>query len=585
MNQEIRNCQNCKKDFIIESEDFNFYEKIKVPPPTFCPECRMKRRFAWRNEHNLYKRKDDRTGQEIFSGFPQNAPIKVYDKEYWISDAFDALEYGRDYDFSQPFFEQFKKLIYEVPWPSRCVLNIVNSDYSDQAGNVKNCYLCFNIDQSEDSSYTVRSFKIKNSFDLTQSSSDEFCYEGVSISGCYQTFFSENCDNCVDVWFSKNCVGCTNCFGCANLRNASYYFFNEKLSKEEYQKRFEALNLHSQNGLLYAKEKTKNHIINFPVKYFRGLRAIDSTGEYLRNTKNVKQSWFVEDSQEIKYSQSIYLGSKDSYDYSVWGSDASLMYECMTCGEQTNNVKFCFDCWPSCHNLEYCISCRSSSNLFGCFGLQKKQYCIFNKQYSKEDYFILRDKIIKHMDEMPYQNAKQQIYRYGEFFPEEFSPFAYNETQLIDLYPLSKDEAIKKGYLWRDPEVREYQTTITTKELPDSILETPETILKEVIQCELCKRAYRIMPNEFTFLKQMNIALPRNCFNCRLTLRFAKINKPVYFSRQYECSRTEKEGKAYANVSQHFHGSEPCPNEFETSCAPDRPEIVYCEQCYQQEVV
>jgi hypothetical protein len=29
---------------------------------------------------------------------------------------------------------------------------------------------------------------------------------------------------------------------------------------------------------------------------------------------------------------------------------------------------------------------------------------------------------------------------------------------------------------------------------------------------------------------------------------------------------------------------EGCQNEFETSYAPERPEIVYCEKCYQQEV-
>jgi len=29
---------------------------------------------------------------------------------------------------------------------------------------------------------------------------------------------------------------------------------------------------------------------------------------------------------------------------------------------------------------------------------------------------------------------------------------------------------------------------------------------------------------------------------------------------------------------------EGCPNTFETSYAPDRPEIVYCEQCYLKEV-
>jgi hypothetical protein len=34
----------------------------------------------------------------------------------------------------------------------------------------------------------------------------------------------------------------------------------------------------------------------------------------------------------------------------------------------------------------------------------------------------------------------------------------------------------------------------------------------------------------------------------------------------------------------HFHGDKKCEVEFETSYAPDRPEIVYCEKCYQQEV-
>jgi hypothetical protein len=37
---EIKSCQNCKQDFTIESEDFEFYTKIKVPPPTFAQSVR-----------------------------------------------------------------------------------------------------------------------------------------------------------------------------------------------------------------------------------------------------------------------------------------------------------------------------------------------------------------------------------------------------------------------------------------------------------------------------------------------------------------------------------------------------------------
>jgi tRNA(Ile)-lysidine synthase TilS/MesJ len=49
MKPETKNCQNCKKDFVIEQEDFNFYERIKVPPPTWCSQCRTIRRFVCSN--------------------------------------------------------------------------------------------------------------------------------------------------------------------------------------------------------------------------------------------------------------------------------------------------------------------------------------------------------------------------------------------------------------------------------------------------------------------------------------------------------------------------------------------------------
>jgi len=35
MKSEKRICQNCKRELIIEPEDFEFYQKIKVPAPTF----------------------------------------------------------------------------------------------------------------------------------------------------------------------------------------------------------------------------------------------------------------------------------------------------------------------------------------------------------------------------------------------------------------------------------------------------------------------------------------------------------------------------------------------------------------------
>ena len=102
MKSETRECQNCKQDFIIEPEDLNFYEKIKVPPPTFCPECRNQRRMSWRNERTLYKRKCDAPGHDemLISFLPPEEQLTVYDANVWWSDAWDPLSYGKEYDFS-----------------------------------------------------------------------------------------------------------------------------------------------------------------------------------------------------------------------------------------------------------------------------------------------------------------------------------------------------------------------------------------------------------------------------------------------------------------------------------------------------
>ena len=117
MESQTRSCQNCKKDFIIESEDFDFYEKIKVPTPTWCPDCRMIRRMLWRNESVWYRRKCDATGTSILSVFAPDLPYKVYEQAYWRSDAWDPMNFGRDYDFSKNFFDSCggKNVVYGSP--------------------------------------------------------------------------------------------------------------------------------------------------------------------------------------------------------------------------------------------------------------------------------------------------------------------------------------------------------------------------------------------------------------------------------------------------------------------------------------
>ncbi|MEK7555057.1 MAG: hypothetical protein AAB518_03685, partial [Patescibacteria group bacterium] len=474
MNNESRICQNCKQDFVIEPDDFSFYEKMQVPPPTWCPECRMIRRFIWRNQRNFFRRPDPISGKEIFSSFPKEVLATIYDLPYWNSDNWEAASYGKDYDFSRPFFEQFREFLQAVPWPSRSVLNMVNSDYCDQASNLKNCYLCFDMDYGENSAYCVRGREGKDSLDLYEFRHSELSYEDYMVDESYRVFFSVNVEDCHEVWFSRNLIGCQNCFGCVNLRNKSYYIFNQPHTKESYAKFMKEFRSGSYTAIDEMKRRVQEFWMKFPMRFTLGINNMNCTGEHIEHSKNVHRSYAVHNGENLKYCQVASDKVSDSYDYTVWGDSASRIYESVTCGLEVDTLRFCYDCWPSLQGVEYSISCRSSSNLFGCVGLKKKQYCIFNKQYSKEEYEKLRAKIIEHMNAMPYvveremENGERRKieYRYGEFFPSEFSPFAYNETIAEDFFPLTKEQAEEKGFQWREPDRKEYETTLDAKNLP-----------------------------------------------------------------------------------------------------------------------
>jgi hypothetical protein len=594
MNSQTKICQNCKKEFIIEPEDFDFYAKIKVPPPTWCPECRMIRRFLWRNHTLLYKRPDSHTGEIIFSMFSEIAPVEVYERDFWWSDGWNPIEHGRDYDWNKPFFEQFKELIRKVPWPSRNVKDFVRSDYSNNASNLKDCFLVFSATQVENSAYCNDIYKSADCFDGSWISECALTYQCLQNVKCFKALFSLRCENSHDIMFCRDCIGVSYCFGCVDLRNKSYCIFNRPYTRAEYFKKIQEFDLGSYRKLVKLQEEINNSWLKYPVKFMQGRHNNNVSGDDMMNSKDVSQSFTVYGGENVKFSQHLHVpSSKDCFDYFLFGGNGELIYESLICGYNALRLKFCSTCWPACNELSYCILCSSSSsNLFGCISLRNKQYCILNKQYTKEEYEKLVPKIIQHMNEMPYIDKKGRVYKYGEFFPPELSPFAYNETIAQEYFPLTKEEALAQGYQWKDPEERNYQIDIKSEDLPDHIKDVKDDILDKIIGCihqgkcnEQCTEAFRIIPQELEFYKRMNLPLPRLCPNCRHYQRIKQRNPLKLWHRKCMCAGNQSENGIYKNTASHSHGNSPCPNTFETSYAPNRPEIVYCESCYLNEVV
>ena len=341
--------------------------------------------------------------------------------------------------------------------------------------------------------------------------------------------------------------------------------------------------------LLELKDKYKNFILRFPRKYIYSFKIQNIVGDIVGESKNCYRCFDTIYAENCKYV--TWNGGKLADTYDSYGTGkAELLYEAVDSGLGVSQ-KFTVVLWGG-HDVQYCYNCHGSNNLFGCIGLRDKQYCILNRQYTKEEYENLVPKIIEQMNSVPYVDRKGRIYKYGEFFPTELSPFAYNETIIQEYFPLTKEEAEAKGYNWREPETRHYTITKKPDELPDHIKDVNDSIFNEVIACahggtcnEQCTTAFKIIPQELQFYKRMNLTLPRLCPNCRHYQRLKQRNPLKLWHRKCTCAGTKSDNGIYANTINHFHNAGHCPNEFETSYAPERKEIVYCEQCYNAEVV
>ena len=510
--------------------------------------------------------------------YSQDLDLNIVEDEKWWSDDYDFFSFGREYDFQVPFFEQFSNLQKVVPLPhlQRAFATFQNSNYCNAASGLKNCYLITNANNNESCMYGFAVEECKDCVDIIFTNKSELCYEMINIKSCYGCAFCENCEVCNDLLFCKDCIGCKNCFGCIGLRQKSYHIFNKLYSQDEYKQKMAELHTGSWNSLRNMKEQAETFFLSVPQKYMHERSNQNVRGDYIYQSKDVQDSYIVEMSEKCKFSHFLrYLssGTHDAYDYTMFGVGADLVYDSAWCGLGIHNIKFSVWNYGS-SDLEYCYGCHYSTKLFGCIGLRHQKYCILNKQYSEEEYGVLLPKIKEQMMHMPYKDKNGIFYHYGEFFPVEISPFHYNQTLAQDFCPLKEQKCIDQNYGWYQCEERQTTNFLDWKNLPDDINDVDNQILAKPILCKAydekstealahnCTKVFKITAQELDFYKRMQLPIPRYCYNTRHYQKLRKLNPFKTWKRS--CNK--------------------CDNEIHTSYAPDRPEVVYCEECYMKEV-
>jgi hypothetical protein len=552
-----RVCADCKKEFKIEEGDINFLKIFRVPAPKCCPTCRERRRLAFANYSNIYKRKCDAPGHTdtMISLVAPVMPWVTYDHDKYYSDSWDPISYGTEVDQKASFFNQFLGLLKRIPQPGvRRGKNCINSDFCFYGESLKDGYYAFGGRRSENILFSAAVYDSKNIMDSYFVRDVDTGFNNVTTSDCYKCFFAYFSSNCLDSEFIYDCRNCQNCFGCVNLRNKKYCWFNEQLTKEEYEKRRAQIDLGSRKITKEYQKKFWDLVKENPIRAVRNFQSVDVSGNDIKRSKNCQNAFQTEDSENVRYTAFVVFKLKDSMDIGFSGR-AEKNYEASNTSTNSSNVKFAYAVKES-SDSEFLISCNNCHDCFGCIGLRNKSYCIFNKQYEPEEYYKVLDEIKSKMLE----NVE-----YGEFFPMSFAPIAYNSSLANILYPMTEGEAQKRGLYWQ-PEIK-VETgdikIIKASELSDNIKDITDEIYNVAIIGEVSGKPFRLVKQEVDYYKRYNLALPSDTPHQRIIDRFEIVsNFRLYDESCFNCKKKIK--SAHKTSS----GYKP-----------------YCEECYLKVVV
>ena len=392
-------------------------------------------------------------------------------------------------------------------------------------------------------------------YDLVQCS---FCYECLEGTNLYHSTFCQNCHASSSLQFCRDCTNCQYCFGCVGLRNKQYCIYNQPVEKSEYEALISAIDPK------VAQQKAMKLSLEFPYRNLETVNIQHSCGDRLTDCNHCSLCFICQDSEHEKYF-TIGQHNKDCQDCD-FGDHAQLQYDSANLETNFNIlwgnlVRYCSDGY-------YLTVCFNSKHCFGCVGLKQHEYCILNKQYTKEEYEVLVPQIIEQM---------QKTGERGEFFHPSLSPFGYNETIANEYYLIEKADSRSQewntfsqlGYRWSDfssdPKIPEnasflYPAKMTDEEWKNFVHD--EGVLTKIIICEESNRPFFIQKSELAFYRKMGLPLPK----------------------QHPDVRHIQRMKQRPGRTLHLRSCDKCQKEMLSVYPVGDAKKVYCEECYQQEV-
>ncbi|MFH1404949.1 MAG: hypothetical protein ABIH21_02510 [Patescibacteria group bacterium] len=506
-----RVCDLTGERWEMTQEEIDWYKKFNVPPAVYAPLTRHKISasfwigYQWWNQHHA------KTGAIIIAPYHPATGVSVLPDKEWFEQDFSSA--GVDDNATKSVFEIVHSLMLAVPFPAGSHTKEPENSIALLSGGDRNSLFMIGCESENSlfgwwSSRLVSSCLVWNSDNVSESysiSDSKDVHDSRFIRCCKDVISSSFCFLCQDVEY---------CFGATNQHHKKYIFFNEQLSQAEYEARIKDVDFSRQSEMTKWVERFYDLVENKTVwPENLSARIENTTGEYNYDVNDCKECYAC-----VKHSSNLFRcqygaeGTQSAYASPVFSSrcyDSSNIF-------QSDNIRFSYAAYR-CQNLEYCYLNYDCENCFGCVGLHRKKFHIFNKPYLEGVYWQKVDEIKCRM---------MEANEYGKFFPLWLSPMYFGESGGVNHYAARMDEW---GTLGGKPFDAESAGAIgdlsqgiarSSKEIPDSIndMSDDDWVGKPVLD-ERIHRRFTFFKQELDYYRRKRLAPP----NAHLTHRIISL--------------------------------------------------------------
>ncbi|MFH1405433.1 MAG: hypothetical protein ABIH21_05080 [Patescibacteria group bacterium] len=548
-----RVCELTGEKWEMTQEEIGWFRKFNVPPPRVAPQTRMLCVAAFGNCYQWWYQKHPDTGKQILTYVHPGSGIKVLPDKEWFAKDFSSV--NTEVDLGRSAFEIIHDLERRVPFTASRNMEEPENSLSVVSFGDQNCLLTFAC-QGKNSQFGIVGTNMESSAEIVFADTVTNSYNISYSDRIFNCKFLRNSYDCMNSAFLFDCRNCENCHGAVNRRGGKFLLWDQQVSQAEYEKYESEHDLSCRSVLDVEKKKFHDLVAGAVWPENFSVHAENCIGEYLINCLN------------LKYAYNCAHGAKDSFwvNFQYQFNEGNAFVDG---AKQTSNcyyslgisngdqMKFCFGV-DRCEDIEYCMQCYNCEHCFGCVGLNRKKFHIFNKAYEESAYW-------QKLDEL--KCAMLECGEYGEYFPlslssahflestEVFLGFADVETAHkvhANLYDVTAEGAVGNA---------ESADTKQLADVPDCVVDLDDSWSKTPVFDPEIGRRFMFFPQEIAFYRKHNIAPPARHFILRVKDILVESNIGQYESAVCaKCSRslTVAQNKTFKNRQ------------------------IYCQECYLQ---